>query len=121
MPTTIGPVNPGKPVEIDFVPLDTHVYAYRLWWRDPPSETWVEIGTGGTETGATNHFEHAVMVNSQLYCVVNVGTAQGQKKPDAYSAKFAIRQKGVLLGNAFVAGMTDALGVATNQDWVNFV
>lgn len=121
MPTNIGPVDPAKPIEIDFVPTDTHVYAYRLWWREPGGD-WVEIGTGGTATGSVNHFEHAVAVAQQMYYVVNVGTAQGQPKPAPYTVTFTFKQRGVLLGSgsADVAGTTDALGVATNQDWVNF-
>ncbi len=121
MPTPIGPVDPAVLIDIDFTPLDTHAYAYRLWWREPGTD-WVEIGTGGTATGSTNHFQHAVVANAQLFYVVNVGTAQGQPMPAAYSATLTFRQNGALLASSVVAvtGSTNAEGVATNSEWANF-
>ena len=121
MPTNIGPVDPSATLDIDFAAQDTHAYAYRLWWRDAGAD-WVEIGMGGTATGMPNHFQHAVVAGAQLYYVMNVGTAQGQPKPDAYSATLTFRQKGALLAGSTVSivGTTDTLGVATNQDWANF-
>lgn len=121
MPNSIGPVDPTTPMDIEFTPLDTHVYAYRLWWRDPGTD-WVEIGTGGTATGSTNHFQHAVAAHAQLYYVLNVGTAQGQPKPAAYSASFTFRQKGALLASSevCVVGTTNDEGIATNSEWANF-
>lgn len=120
MPLVTGPINPSLPLDINFHGLDTHVYAYTLWWRDPGGD-WVNIGTGGT--GASNHFQHAVVANSQLYYTVNVGTLAGQPMGQPYSAAFTLSQGGPTVGNGtvVVGGTTTASGVATQDDWVNFV
>jgi hypothetical protein len=118
MPRIVGPVSPGIPIDINITGLSPHVVAYRLWWRDATSD-WTVIGEGSTGDQQPDHYRHAFATGAQLYYWIGVGG-----KPNSlYSALITLGQGGKVLSQGLITidRRTNAKGVDTLEDWVNFV
>jgi hypothetical protein len=45
----------GRPLDINLVGQSPHVFAYRMWFREPEAEEWTEFAAGDTEDDVPDH------------------------------------------------------------------
>jgi hypothetical protein len=116
MPSTVGPVNPALPIDINVTGLTAHVFVYRLWWRDATSN-WTVLGTGSTADNISDHYQLPHSPGLQVSYWFGI-----HGKPNSiYAGLLAFGQNGQTVphGNVPIDDKADSKGNAVEEDWVN--
>lgn len=121
MPTReVGPVQPGKPLDVNVMCPSVHVVSYRVW-RKVGGGAWKIVGDGHTADDVPDHFpvptdpaDPPIAAGDMLAYWLGIGGPAHS----TYQVMITIGQDGrVLPGGAIpVDGQVDASGIDTKRD-----